>query len=121
MDSGVVQKVKDNIISGTVDGAEFYFNPTLNKEILYLISGENGSMLYAFDPDDWTLLSGYPKSTNTDLSSLAIDPITGKAYAIDDYNYDGKAPKVYGLHLDTGETYLYNLQNLADAEGIGFA
>jgi len=122
VDSGDIFKVKDNIISGTVDGAEFYFNPTLNREILYLISGEDNSKLYAFDPENWTILDGYPKDTNTDLSSLAIDPVTGEAYAIDDYNYDGKAPKVYKLNLATGETtQITTLQNLADAEGLAFA
>ena len=122
VDTGTTKKIVDNIISGTVDGAEFYFNPTLNKEILYIISGENNSKLYAFDPDSWSLLEGYPKNTNTDLSSLAINPINGVAYAIDDYNYDHKKPKVYRLNLETGvTTHITTLQHLADAEGLAFA
>ncbi len=122
IDTGTTTKIVDNIIDGTVDGAEFYFNPTLNREILYIISGENNSKLYAFDPDNWSLLAGYPKDTNTDLSSLAIDPINGVAYAIDDYNYDHKKPKVYRLNLATGDTtHITTLQHLADAEGLAFA
>jgi len=122
VDSGEIHRVKDNIILGTVDGAEFYFNPSLNKEILYVISGENNSKLYAFDPEDWSLLDGYPKDTNTNLSSLAVNPINGIGYGIDDYNYDGVAPKLYQIDLQTGETtYLATLQALADAEGLAFA
>ncbi|HHB93935.1 MAG TPA: hypothetical protein ENK88_02140, partial [Campylobacterales bacterium] len=122
VNSGATTKVKDDIISEAVDGAEFYFDPTLNKEILYIISGEHHSKLYAFDPDNWTPLSGYPKNTNTDLSSLAIDPTTGLGYAIDDYNYDGVKPPVYSINLKTGATnYITRLQNLADAEGLAFA
>jgi fibro-slime domain-containing protein len=122
VDTGATQKIVDNIISGAVDGAEFYFDPTLNKEILYIISGEYHSKLYAFDPDGWTPLAGYPKNTNTNLSSLAINPITGDAYAIDDYNYDNQQPKVYTLNLKTGATtHIATLQNLADAEGLAYA
>ncbi len=122
VDTGSTTKIVDNIIAGAVDGAEFYFNPTLNKEILYIISGEYNSKLYAFDPDSWSLLAGYPKDTHTDLSSLAIDPINGVAYAIDDYNYDHKKPKVYKLNLATGATtHITTLQHLADAEGLAFA
>ena len=122
VDTGATQKIVDNIISGAVDGAEFYFDPTLNKEILYIISGEYHSKLYAFDPDGWTPLAGYPKNTNTNLSSLAINPITGDAYAIDDYNYDNQQPKVYTLNLKTGATtHITTLQNLADAEGLAYA
>ena len=126
VDTGEVALVKSLLIptiNGTVEGAEFYFNPTLNREILYVISQENNSKLYAFDPDNnWKLLNGYPKNTYTDLSSLAIDPLTGKGYAIDDYNYDNKKPKVYALNLETGATtHITTLQHLADAEGLAFA
>jgi len=120
--TGATTKIVDDIISGTVDGAEFYYDPTLQKEILYIISGETNSKLYAFEPDNWTLLDGYPKNTNTNLSSLAIDPFSGDAYAIDDYNYDGNEPKVYKLNLKTGSTtHITTLQHLADAEGLAFA
>jgi len=122
VNNGVTTKIAEALISGTVDGAEFYFNPHFNKEILYLISGENQSQLYAFDPDTWELLSGYPKTTYANLSSLAIDPLGGQAYAIDDYNYDQQQPKVYQLNLETGaSTQITTLKNLADAEGLAFA
>jgi hypothetical protein len=122
VDTGATQKIVDDIIPGAVDGAEFYFDPTLNKEILYIISGEHNSKLYAFDPDGWSALAGYPKNTNTDLSSLAINPITGEAYAIDDYNYNRVHPPLYKINLKTGSTtHITTLQNLADAEGLAFA
>ncbi|CAA6818517.1 MAG: Unknown protein [uncultured Sulfurovum sp.] len=122
VNSGATEKVKNNIISGAVDGAEFYFDPVLNKEILYIISGEYDSKLYAFDPDNWTVLDGYPKNTNVDLSSLAIDPLTGLGYAIDDYDYSNLKPPLYSIDLKTGlTTFVTRLQNLADAEGLAFA
>jgi hypothetical protein len=121
-DTGDIELVKSNIISYTVEGAEFYFDPVTNKEILYIISHEHDSELYAFDTSDWSSLSDYPKNTNTDLSSLAIDPITGLGYAIDDYNYDNNYPPLYSIDLSTGRTtFLTNLKNLADAEGLAFA
>ncbi len=122
VDTGTTTKIVDDIISGAVDGAEFYYDPILKKEVLYIISGETNSKLYAFNPDNWQSLDGYPKETNTNLSSLAINPITGEAYAIDDYNYDNKKPKVYKLNLKTGTTInITTLQHLADAEGLAFA
>ncbi len=122
VDTGTTTKIVNDIISGAVDGAEFYYDPILKKEILYIISGEYHSKLHAFDPDNWQPLNGYPKNTNTNLSSLAINPITGEAYAIDDYNYDNKRPKVYKLDLKTGATtHITTLQHLADAEGLAFA
>ncbi len=122
VDTGTTTKIVNDIISEAVDGAEFYYDPILKKEILYIISGEYHSKLYAFDPDNWQPLNGYPKNTNTNLSSLAINPITGEAYAIDDYNYDNNRPKVYKLNLKTGATtHITTLQHLADAEGLAFA
>ncbi|MCK5855810.1 MAG: hypothetical protein KAG56_11365, partial [Sulfurovaceae bacterium] len=114
--------IKSSLFHGTVEGAEFYYTPTLEKEILYIISQEDNSKLYAFDPDDWSVLDGYPKSTSTDLSSLAIDPITGDGYAIDDYNYDSIEPKIYKIDLNTGATTLLtSLSDVTDAEGLAFA
>ncbi len=116
------ETIKDNLFSGTVEGAEFYYDINLEREILYIISQENDSKLYAFDSKDWSILEGYPKNTNSDLSSLAIDPISGKGYAIDDYNYDNKAPKLYTIDLKTAQTALLStLSNLADAESLAFA
>lgn len=122
VETGAVTKIVDDLLSGAVDGAEFYYDPTLKKEILYVISGETSSKLYAFYADSWEPLEGYPKETNTNLSSLAIDPFSGEAYAIDDYNYDNNPPKVYKLDLKTGATtHITTLGNLADAEGLAFA
>jgi len=114
--------IKNDLFHGTVEGAEFYYDPSLNKEILYVISKEDDSQLYAFDPDNWNLLEGYPKNTNSNLSSLAIDPATGQGYAVDDYNYDHRLPTLYGIDLKTGHTTLLStLSGLADAESLAFA
>ncbi len=116
------ESIKNNLFNGTVEGAEFYYDINLKREILYIISREDDSKLYAFDSEDWSILDGYPKNTNSDLSSLAIDPISGKGYAIDDYNYDHQAPKLYTINLKTAQTTLLStLSNLADAESLAFA
>jgi len=115
-------KIENNLFSGTVEGAEFYYNPRLEKEILYIISKEYNSKLYAFNPDDWSMLDGYPKNTNTDLSSLAINPVTGQGYAINDYDYQGDEPNIYEINLQTGSTTLLTqLSHLADAESLAYA
>jgi len=114
--------LKNDLFHGTVEGAEFYYDPALQKEILYIISKEENSQLYAFDPDGWNLIEGYPKNTNSDLSSLAIDPLTGVGYAIDDYNYDHYAPTLYRIDLKSGlTTKLSTLSGVVDAEGLAFA
>ena len=114
--------IKNNLFTGTVEGAEFYYDPMVKKELLYILSKEYDSKLYAFDPDDWSLISGYPKNTNTDLSSLAVDPVTGQGYAINDYDYHGVKPNFYTINLKTGATTLLtHLEEIADAESLAFA
>lgn len=123
--TGKTSKVVSGLFSGAVDGAEFYHNPITDKEILYVISGETNSKLYAFYADSWSAVDGYPKNVsgdNANLSSLAIDPSTGNAYAIDDYNYDSKKPKIYKLDLLTGKTtFIVATKELVDAEGLAYA
>jgi len=125
LNCGTETKIVESIISGAVDGAEFYYDPLLGREILYIVSGENHSKLYAFDTKNWSLMSGYPKDIYGDedgLSSLAIDPMSGEAYGVDDYNYDKKRPKIYKLDLATGKTtFLVKTESVVDAEGLAYA
>ncbi|MCH9741376.1 MAG: hypothetical protein K0U38_11150, partial [Epsilonproteobacteria bacterium] len=125
IESGTISTVKSSIISGAVDGAEFYYDPSLDKEILYILSGESRSKLYAFYADTWEPLNSYPKDLNGDtkgLSSLAIDPITGAMYGVDDYNYDNKNPKIYKINLQTAETtFIVQTKSRVDAEGLAYA
>ncbi|MBU1668512.1 carboxypeptidase regulatory-like domain-containing protein [bacterium] len=125
LESGATTEVVNDLISGSTDAAEFYHNPVTDKEILYVISGETGSKLYAFYADSWSAVSGYPKNIFGDsknLSSLAIDPTTGNAYAVDDYNYDKIKPKIYKIDLLTGQTtFIVQTKQIVDAEGLAYA
>jgi len=122
---GTITPVKEDLLDGSVDGAEFYYDVELKQEIFYVISGESHSKLYAFDSSTWELLDGYPLSLSGDttgVSSIAIDPLTGDAYGIDDYNYDKKKPKLYQIDLATGKTtFKVQLDEIADAEGLAYA
>ncbi|HHH20010.1 MAG TPA: hypothetical protein ENK86_05840, partial [Campylobacterales bacterium] len=120
-----ITKVKNNLLGDNIEGMEFYYDPVLDKEILYVIQSETGSQLHAFYADSWESLKGYPKritGATQDLSSLAINPLNGEAYGVDDYNYDKVKPTVYKLDLKTGKTsYLTQLEHIIDAEGLAFA
>lgn len=120
-----VNLVKEGLFYGTVEAAEFYIDPSTGQEILYLLSHEYNTQLFAFEPQNsWKVVDGYPKSVSGDtnkLSSLAVDPRTGNAYAAVDYQYDNKAPKLYSINLLTGTTnFLTNLSKKLDAEGLAF-
>jgi len=125
LNTGAVNKIKESLLDGSVEGAEFYYNPIEQKEILYITSEESHSKLYAFYADTWSPLNGYPKNihgSTTSIDSLAINPITGSAYASDDYDYDGVSPKIHELNLKTGKTTLkVQLQGSIDAEGLAYA
>ncbi len=122
-----VYKEKEHILDYEVEGAEFYYDPNIKKEILYIIASNNQKKnryyLHAFYADNWNNeLEGYPKTiAKYKLDSLAIDPNTGEAYGIDDA---GKhtAPKVYKLNLKTGvATFIFKARDNFDAEGLAFA
>ena len=116
------------LVPDHVDAAEFYINPDTQQEAFYAI--EDGDTLYAFNPETWQPLSGYPKDIigNDSIGGLAIHSETGVAYVIDDFNWDddddneGTPPALYTLNLQTGQTtFLFNLQQVIDAEGLAFA
>ncbi len=124
--TGQVKKIKKNLLPYSVEGAEFYIDPSSGEETLYVIAKEYHSKLYAFDPNNkWSLKSGYPKDIHgdtTSLDSIAINPHTGEAYGTDDYNYDGKKPKLYKINLSTGATtFLTRTDSVVDAEGLAYA
>jgi hypothetical protein len=123
--TGEISLVKERLLSGSVDGAEFYYDSQSKKEIFYVLSGEDRSKLYAYYADDWSLLDGYPISLHGDitgLSSIAINPLTGDAYGVDDYNYDHLKPKLYEVDLSTGQTtFKVELSQVVDAEGLAYA
>ena len=123
--TGKTTKIVSKLLNRSVDAAEFYVEVATGKEVLYVIAGENNSKLYAFYVDTWESVPNYPKNITgdtRDLSSLAIDPRTGNAYAVDDYNYDNKAPKLYEIDLLTAKTtYKVTLAHIVDAEGLSFA
>ena len=125
VETSVIDKVKDNLLGDAVDGAEFFYDKTLNKEILYVTSGEEQTKLYAFDTTDWSVLGGYPKNLSGDVrgvSSIAINPVSGDAYGIDDYNYDHQKPTLYKIDLTTGHTTkIKQLNEIVDAEGLAYA
>jgi len=123
--TGTTTKIVSKLLDRSVDAAEFYVEVATGKEVLYVIAGENNSKLYAFYANTWESVPDYPKNITgdtRDLSSLAIDPRTGDAYAVDDYNYDNKAPKLYEIDLLTAKTtYKVTLAHVVDAEGLSFA
>lgn len=124
-ENGDLNLVKENLFYGTVEAAEFYIDASTGKEILYLLSHEWNTELFAFEPqNNWAISEGYPKYVTKDtkkLSSLAINPRTGDAYAAVDYQYDGKAPILYSINLLTGDTEkLTKLSQVLDAEGLAF-
>jgi hypothetical protein len=123
--TGSVTDVKSSLLNGSVEGAEFYYDLVERKEILYITSEESNSKLYAFYADTWIPLAGYPKNVHgstTSIDSLAINPITGKAYASDDYEYDEVSPNIHELNLKTGETtFKIQVQGSIDAEGLAYA
>ena len=125
VETGKIDLVKEELLDGAVDGAEFYYDVASKKEIFYVLSGESHSKIYAFDSTTWVLLDGYPKTVSGDttgISSIAIDPVSGDAYGIDDYNYDNKKPKLYNIDLATGKTtFKVQLDQIADAEGLAYA
>ncbi|NPA81477.1 MAG: hypothetical protein GXO31_02590 [Epsilonproteobacteria bacterium] len=125
-ETGAVERVKSDLLPYSVEGAEFYIDPNSGEETLYVIAKEYHSKLYAFDPNnDWALKSGYPKDIHgdtTSLDSIAINPHTGEAYGTDDYNYDGRKPKLFTIDLSTGSaTFLTRTQDIVDAEGLAYA
>ncbi|CAA6812999.1 MAG: Unknown protein, partial [uncultured Sulfurovum sp.] len=112
VETGKSEKVVSKLLESDVDGAAFYIERTTNREVLYILAGQDKSKLYAFYVDNWTSVNTYPKKVMgmSDLDSLAIDRNTGKAYSIDDYNYNDKAPKLYELDLLSAEaTYKFTL------------
>ena len=123
--TGSVTEVKHSLLNGSVEGAEFYYNPIEAKEILYVTSEESHSKLYAFYADTWIPLNGYPKNihgSTTSIDSIAINPATGEAYASDDYEYDGISPNIHKLNLKTAETtFKIQVQGSIDAEGLAYA
>jgi hypothetical protein len=123
--TGSVNKIKEGLINGSVEGAEFYYDPLQQKEILYISSEESNSKLYAFYADTWIPLNGYPKNihgSTTSIDSLAINPITGEAYASDDYEYDNISPNLHEINLKTGKTtFKVQMQGTIDAEGLAYA
>ncbi len=123
--TGNIYEVKPDLLQDSVDGAEFYYDQNLHKEILYVTSGEEHTKLYALDTTDWSLLPGYPKSLFGDItgvSSIAIDPVSGAAYGVDDYNYDNDEPTLYTIDLKTGKTTkIVQFKEIVDAEGLAFA
>jgi hypothetical protein len=122
-----ITKELDYVFSSSTEGAEFYYDSDKKKEILYVIAKEHKSLLYAFDADNkWKRLSKNKiknsEGKRIDLSSLAINPLTGEGFAIDDYNKNNKKPKLYKLDLKTAKaTFLTKLDEIADAEGLAFA
>ncbi len=124
--NGSVTKIKSELLPYSVEGAEFYIDPSSGEETLYVIAKEYHSKLYAFDPNDnWSIKSGYPKSITgdtTSIDSIAINPSTGEAYGTDDYDYDSDTPELYRIDLSTGHTtYLTDTASIVDAEGLAYA
>ncbi|MGI9316386.1 MAG: hypothetical protein ACR2QW_03540, partial [bacterium] len=127
-DTATTVNVAPNIIPGgvgAVEGSIFEITP-IGTEFLYVTVGEANSVIYKFDPSDWSQV-GAPVPIMGDANSitgLAFDPTTLTYYGSDDLSSgDGVSNNadIYTIDLSTGQTtFAFELADNADAEGLSF-
>jgi hypothetical protein len=127
--NGKVDLVKEKMLTDHVDAAEFYYDKESKQDIFYVIVRDT-RMLYAYNPEDWSLISGYPKKIKDQdgnhvfIGGLAIDPYSGKAYGIRDFgasDEEDENPELYELNLQTAVAKSIFALPPIDAEGLAYA
>ncbi len=128
--TGVTTLVKTNIVSGHVEGAEFWINTTTGEEVMVIIyqNGTSGgaNRIMAINPNvngaipAWSPYNGYPialSGARTTADGISWNPGTAEFYIQNDNNVD-----YYTLDITTGVTsYAFTTSLAIDGEGITYA
>ena len=128
--TGVTTLVKTNIVSGHVEGAEFWINTITGEEVMVIIyqNGTSGgaNRIIAINPNAngaipaWSPYNGYPialSGARTTADGISWNPGTAEFYIQNDNNVD-----YYTLDITTGVTsYAFTTSLAVDGEGITYA
>ena len=128
--TGVATLIKTNIVSGHVEGAEFWINNSTGEEVLVIIyqNGTSGgaNRVMAINPNTngaipaWSPYSGYPlamSGARTAADGVSWNPNTSEFYIQNDNNVD-----YYTLDITTGITaFAFSTVLSIDGEGITYA
>lgn len=128
--TGVASLIKNNIVPGHVDGAEFWINNTTGEEMLVILyqNGTSGGAdrIMAINPNAsgtipaWTEYSGYPVPLSgalTQADGISWNPDTAEFYVQNDNNVD-----YYTIDITTGvTTFDFTTSQGVDGEGITYA
>ncbi len=129
-DTGVATLVKADIVSGHVEGAEFWINNNTGEEVLFILyqNGTSGgpNRIMAVNPNPhnglpaWTPYAGYPvvlSGAITRADGISWNPDTAEFYIQNDDNVD-----YYTVDITTGATtFAYSTSLAVDGEGITYA
>lgn len=128
--TGITTLVKNNIVAGHVEGAEFYINNTTGEEVLVVLyqNGTSGgaNRIMAINPNAngpnpaWSPYAGYPivlSGARTRGDGISWDPVGAGFYIQNDDTVD-----YYTVDIITGVTTFSFTTSLAvDGEGITYA